>query len=173
MTTLNEARAAVYSQFIALWPIGEEDDITLWRMIQADVFGPNTFTAFVPGDLRCPYCFDNEVFSPPIAEDGRALPWARLSVRGLSGGQETLGRPGNRKYTRQAIVRLEVYTAPGSGLKVADQLCQAALRIFEGRSLPVSTLKLYDGRTQEAGLVDDGRWFLSTVQVNFDYEQIK
>ena len=173
MTTLNQARTAVYQAFIEAWPIGALDDISLWTLIYTDVFGPGTFVAFVSGEDRCPYCFDNEAFTPPLSSDGRGLPWARLSVRGLSSGQETIGQVGNRKFTRSAIVRLEIYTPPATGLKAADLLIEAGMRTFEGKSLLGTTLKTYDARTQEVGLVDEGRWFLSTVQVSFDYEEIK
>lgn len=147
MTTLNEARTDVYTRFTAEWVSGS---------------APLT-----------PYCFDNEKFDPPKDANGGAATWARCSVRSMPGGQETLGRPGNRKYTRQAIVRVEVYTPPGSGLQPADTLVQAALAMFEGRSLLGSTIKLYDASSAEVGLVDEGRWFLSTIQVYFDYEEVK
>lgn len=148
MTTLNEARAAVYDRFLTEWVNGG------------------------PGPLS-PYTFDNEAFEPPMDADGRGEPWARCSVRSLTGTQQTLGPEGNRKYTRKALARVEVYGPPGTGLKVIDEHCQVALAMFEGRSLPGTRVMLHDAQVSEVGLVDEGRWFLSTVQATFDYEEIK
>jgi hypothetical protein len=145
MTTINEARDAAYKRVIAEW-ISGEDPLT-------------------------PYCFDNETFTPPEGEDGRVAPWARFSVRHISGGFSTLGSVGNRKVTRKALVRCELYSVPGSGLKAADALTKAAVDMFEGRYLAGALT--YDAQPAEVGLVDDGRWFLSTVQAYFDYEAIK
>jgi hypothetical protein len=141
MTTLNQARAAVYKRFLDEWADGDEP-----------------LTSF---------CFDNEVL------DGENLTWARCSVRSMQNTQETLGAPGNRKFKRRALARVEVYTEPGSGLRAADELIQVAVAMFEGRSLLGTAVKLYEVSSAEVGLVDDGRWFLSTAQAYFDYEQIK
>lgn len=143
MTTLNEARAAVYERWLDEW------------------------------ENAAPSCFDNEAFDPPKDASGKALPWARCSVRSMVGGQETLGEPGNRKYTRKALVRVELYGVPGVGMKAVDLLVQRAMGMFEGRSLPGTRVMLYDASSAEVGLVDEGRWNLSTVQAYFDYEEVK
>lgn len=141
MTTLNQARAAVYRRFLEEWVDGQEP-----------------LTAF---------CFDNEVL------DGDNLRWARCSVRSVVGGAETLGAIGNRKFKRQALARVEIYVEPGTGLKDGDALVKVAMDMFEGRSLLGTTVKLYDATSAEVGLVDDGRWFLLTVQAYFDHHEIK
>lgn len=148
MTTINEARAAAYQRFIAEWVTTDD-----------------------PPAALTPFCFDNEPFEPPVDDEQRVLPWARVSVRNITSGFSTMGAPGNRKVSRRALVRVEVYTRPGSGQRDADELCQKALDMFEGRYL--AGVLTYDGQIAEAGLVDDGRWNLSTAQTTFDYEQIK
>lgn len=144
MTTLNEARGAVYNRVLAEWP-------PVWPDIQ--------------------FCFDDESLDPGTDANGKVLPWVRFSVRQIAAAQQTLGAPGNRKYTRRALVRAEVYTAPGTGQKVPDLMCQTALEMFEGRYL-AGTL-MYGGAAAEQGLVLEDRWKLSTVEVYFDYEEIK
>lgn len=145
MTTMNEARQAAYTRFRGEWGAGPHVDV--------------------------PYCFDDETLNPGTDASGRAASWVRCSVRNLAGGQETLGGQGNRKYRRRALVRVEVYTAPGTGQEEADLICQTILGMYEGRYL--SGALTYDGRTSEVGLVNEGRWKLSTAEVTFDYEQIK
>ena len=112
-----------------------------------------------------PFCFDNERLDPVPAV------WARCSVRSMPGGQATLGDPGNRKYHRKGLARVEVYAEPGSGRDRADTMCRAAQNMFEGHSL--DGLMFFDTETAEQGLVDDDRWDLSTVEAFFDYEEIK
>lgn len=140
MTTLNQARAAVYQRFLDEWKDGADP-----------------LTAF---------CFGNEVLD-------NEEEWARCFVISLPNAQETLGRPGNRKFKRQAQVQVNVYTAPGTGMSRADQLVKVAMDMFEGRALLGTSVKLYEASSAEVGLVDNSRWFLSTVQATFDYEEIK
>jgi hypothetical protein len=116
-------------------------------------------------DPLTPFCFDNETLDEP------PLVWARCVVRSMPGGQSTLGAKGNRKYHRKGLARVEVYAEPGKGRDVADRLCEAAKTMFEGEAL--AGVKLTDAEIAEVGLVDDDRWDLSTVSVNFDYEEIK
>lgn len=112
-----------------------------------------------------PYCFDNEVLdpTPPV--------WVRCVVRAMPGGQATLGEKGNRKYHRKGLARVEVFAEPGRGRAGADLLCEASKNMFEGEAL--AGVKFSDSETAEVGLVDDDRWDLSTVSVNFDYEEVR
>ena len=102
--------------------------------------------------------------------------WTRFRLSGL-GAQSgrcrvgRLGDPGNRKYHRKGLARVEVYAEPGSGRDRADTMCRAAQNMFEGHSL--DGLMFFDTETAEQGLVDDDRWDLSTVEAFFDYEEIK
>jgi hypothetical protein len=145
MTTLSQARQAAYSRFVDEWKNG--------------------------GNPLTPFCFDNEGFDPPIDAAGRGLPWARCSVRSIGRRQQTLGAPGNRKYTSRALVRVEVYVAPSVGLKDPDVLAEKAQEMYEGRYLAGALT--YGAVIREVGLVDDDHWFLSTMEATFDYEQVK
>lgn len=122
----------------------------------------NRFIAAWPA--QCPYVLDNET--------GPSVPtWARCSVRSMPSGQSTLGRPGNRKFHRRALIRVEVYVPPAQGLAEADALSKAAKDLFEATTF--AGIKTYDADTAEVGLVDEDRWFLSTVEVDCEYEDIR
>ncbi len=147
MTTLNQAREAIYDRFNTEWP------------------GATSST---------PFCFDNEEFDPPKGSDGRGAAWARCSVRQLDRGQTTLGRAGNRKFTSIALAQIEVFVPPKSGRYVADALLEAGKNLFEGRTPPTgTTIRFFDVVVSEVGLIEDGRWDLSTVEARFDYEETK
>lgn len=148
MTTLREAREAIYKRFSDEWVSG-------------------------PGPLT-PYTFDNETFDPPKGSDGRGLPWARCAVRNLDAGQETLGPIGARNFFRIAQARVEIFVPPGSGRWDTDTYLMAARSLFEGRASPSGTgILFYEVQTQEIGLIEDGRWDLSTVTARFEYVETK
>lgn len=148
MTTIREAREAIYKRFVEEWVSGS--------------------------DPLTPYALDNERFDPPAGADGRGAPWARCSVRNIDSGQHTLGRPGNRKFQRIALARVEIFVPPGSGRWDTDTYLMTAMSLFEGRPSPAGTnIEFYEVLPEEIGLIEDGRWDLSTVSARFDYEEIK
>jgi hypothetical protein len=114
-----------------------------------------------------PYRFDNEQYQ------GDADGWVRLSVRHLYAGQQTLGQQGNRKFYREAAAFLQVFVLPDKGTKLADTLMVAGQALFEGRTIPGTSIRFKDVIPREIGNVEDGRWWGSTIQANFDYIQIK
>lgn len=148
MTTLREAREAIYKRAVDEWQIA--------------------------GEPLCPYTFDNEIFDPPKGPDGRGAPWARFSVRQLDSRQDTLGRPGTRKFLRTALARVEIFVPPGDGRWNTDTYMMAAQALFEGRATPEGTsIIFYEVTPAEIGLIEDGRWDLSTVSARFDYEETR
>lgn len=148
MTTIREAREAIYRRFVEEWVSGSEE--------------------------LTPYTLDNERFDPPKGDDGRGAPWARCAVRNIDSVQHTLGRPGTRKFLRVALARVEIFVPPGSGRWSTDEYIMRAMSLFEGRPSPAgTTIEFYDVTPEEIGLIEDGRWDLSTVSARFDYTETK
>ena len=108
--------------------------------------------------------FDNEEFEEP-----RDTPWVRLTVRHTARGQETMGRPGNRKFRASATVLVQVYTRTNVGVKQGDALAVQAMDVFEGVSF--SGLDFNDGFVRETG--PSGKWYQHVAEIEFDYEEIK
>lgn len=108
--------------------------------------------------------FPNETFDPP--ED---LPWVRVSVKNIDGGQETLGKSGNRKYKRDALIFVQVFTSLNSGTEGNDILCEAAKTIFEGVSF--NSVTANNSVIKEIG-PSDGH-YQQNVQTEFFYIEIK
>lgn len=149
MTTLRQARETIYKRFMDEWKT-------------------------VGGAPLTPFTFDNETFDPPKGTDGRGTPWARCSVRNLDAGQDTLGPIGARKFYRIGLARVEIFVPPGSGRWDTDEYMMKAQALFEGRTTPSGTsIRFFEVTPQELGLIEDGRWDLSTVEARFDYEEIK
>lgn len=126
-----------------------------------------------PGVPRTPYALDNRTIDPPAGADGRGAPWARFSVRHGAAGQETLGAAGNRKFYRTGRAFIQLFVPPGTGRAVTDDLMEAARSMFEGRALPGTTIRPNSVIITELGEVEDGRWWASTCEAVFEYDQIK
>lgn len=132
MTTLNEAREAVYQRFV--------DNYT-----------------------TTPFTFENEDFDPPETA------WVRLFVRSLSGGQETLGGVGGRRFRRRALVGAQVFTPLNAGMREGDVIAQEILELFE--AVGFSGLDANDGIVRESPPGDE--WIVHIVEIFFEYEETK
>jgi hypothetical protein len=111
-----------------------------------------------------PYVFDNET------KDTKGLDeWVRVIVRHTSGGQDSLGAVGNRRYERRGLVLIQLYAAVNRGLLRLDELANTALGLFEGKT--IDQVFFYDARPQEAP--KEGQWARLNVIVEFTYDEIK
>lgn len=142
-STLSEVQAAIYQRFVSEW---------------AD---------------RTPYCFDNEVMDNVQADVPADFAWVRLSIRHLDAGQRTLGQPGNRKFGREAAAFLQIFIPPDTGVAQAAILLQAGQNLFEGRTLPGTSVMFKDVVPREMGVERDGRSWGSTITAHFTYDEIK
>lgn len=136
MTTLSEAKEAVYQRFVDNYTGVALDKIT----------------------------FDNEDFNEP----GTGA-WVRLVVRSTARVQDTLGKPGNRRFRSSASVFVQVYTEVDTGVQQSDTLAKEAADIFEGVSF--SGLDFQSAVVRETS--PDGKWYQSVVEAEFDYDEIK
>lgn len=140
MTTLSEAREAVYQRFI------------------------DNFTGVAASRIT----FDNEEFDPDAAGTP-ATSWVRLVVRTLVRPQNTLGKVTNRRFRTTANVMIQVFTPANTGLASADTLAIEAANIFEGISF--DGLDFREAVINEIG--PDGYWYMTLVESEFDYDEIK
>lgn len=126
-----------------------------------------TWVDNVPSGLDS-WTFENE---EGFVEPDQDKTWARVLMRSVGGGQETLGSTGNRKFRRQALIIVEVFTPRGRGLGTGDDLAQEILSIYEARS--IGGLDLTDGTITEVPSTVESKSIQHLVQVLFDYEEKK
>lgn len=110
------------------------------------------------------FVFANEQF-----DDQGDAPWVRLTISNLPRNQETLGKPGNRKFRSQAIVFVQVYTLVNTGVKQGNSLAKQAADIFEGVSF--SGLDFNAATVRKTG--PTGKWYQHLAEAPFDYDEIK
>lgn len=122
------------------------------------------YQRFVDNYTSTPFTFEGEDYTPPSPA------WVRLSVRAnTAGGQDTLGRAGNRRFRRNGIIAAQVFTPINQGLRQGDDLAQAIREIFEAQSF--NGLDTTDGLIRESPPEDE--WFIHIVEVFFDYDEVK
>lgn len=143
MTTINQAREAIYTAFLEAWTVETV---------------PETV-------LETPVTFDNEGFKPP------SEPWVRLTVRHTSSTQETLGPVGSRKFSRRGICFVQVFVPADSGTKEATELARKASLVFEGERISGTTLRFLDVVIRENGA--SGKWYGVSVEANFEYDETR
>ena len=105
---------------------------------------------------------ENESFTP-------ANKYVRITIRQLGSNQRTLGRTGNRKFRRDALVLIQVFTPADTGTGESDRLSKLAANIFEGKRLN----GLSFGSVSSRGVGPSGSWYQALVEAPFDYDEIK
>ena len=108
---------------------------------------------------------ENEKFTEPESD-----PWVRITIRNLPGGQSTMGKDGNRKYERKALVFIQVFTPVGTGTADADLLAQDAQTILESKRLSIQS---WTGNATIREVGAEGKWYAINVETELNYEEIK
>jgi len=111
-----------------------------------------------------PFCFDNEAFDQPNTSH------VRMIIRHNDGGQETLGPITQRRFYRRGTIFLILRTPADIGTSTADTLAQQARAIFEGTVF--NSIRCYGATTREFGNFD-GDQFQITIEIPFEYEEVK
>lgn len=97
--------------------------------------------------------------------------WARVSVRHFAGGQSTISRSnGISRYTRTGTLYVNLFAAPGDGLRVLDPLVKIVQDAYEGKTTP-SQVWFKKGRVRELGIVKG--WYQINFLIDFTYDEIK
>lgn len=115
-------------------------------------------------DEATDYAFENENFQPTDDD-----PYLLVSVREVGGGQDTLGAAPNRKFRRRGLITAEIRVPADAGTQVADGLAHDFRTIFEG--VTFSEINCFNALMQTFGT--NGKWYLVTIDVNFEYDETK
>lgn len=108
-----------------------------------------------------------------VKKDGptQGSPFARITVRHLNGVQATLAdQVGNRKFERNGVITVQVFTPFGGGLVKNDALAKVASDAFEGKATQ-NQIWFRDVTINEIG--QDEAWFQTNVTANFTYDEQK
>lgn len=140
------------------WRAVQEALMQRWIATWVDGANPRTPTEFVNEDIP---------FDPP---NGR---WVRLMIAARPGGPGTIGKPGNRKMDRAGVVYIDLREPPGWGVGDISDEAEIARDVFEGCRFAPFDIRFGTGDIGPASLLDEGRWWGVTVELRFDYEEVK
>jgi hypothetical protein len=108
---------------------------------------------------------------PDPPDPANPKPWARTKVMHNAGRLVSLtGATGLRRYTREGVLVVQLFTLGGKGLVSNDSWVDIILGSFEGKSTAGGVI-FKNGRSQEVG--QDGPYFQTNVFLDFEYDQIK
>lgn len=98
--------------------------------------------------------------------------WARVTVLHNVSGQVTMGPPNNRRFRRQGLVTVQIFTPFGDGLTDSDIFAKVALDAFEGKETGGGdTVEFRNVRMEEIG--QNGNWHQTNVIAEFEYDEVK
>ncbi len=95
--------------------------------------------------------------------------WAAIRAQWTLGRQRGLS-VGTKRYEREGIVTVQIFTPFGSGLSQADDLSKIAYDAFEGVDTP-NGVWFRNVRVNTVG--QSGEWFQTNVIADFIYEEVK
>jgi len=116
--------------------------------------------------------YDDVRADQPTAVDaaGKPVPFIRMTVRHVDGGQDTMGNVGNRRFVSRGILTVQVFTAPGDGHKLSDTIVPIVRRAMQSLRSP-NAVWLFDvSPPLEIGVT--GAWFQVNVRGAFTYEEV-
>lgn len=155
-TTANQARAAIYSEFLGIGTQAADYPI-LARLRGSD-----------PNEVGSRVLFDNETHKQPEKDT-----WIRVAIRHTGRRQITLGRIGNRRFEIFANLLVQILTPAGGFFADVDDLALEIQDLFDSKSLSTDggDLLFEAGTAREVG--PDGKWNIVVVDTPFTYEALQ
>lgn len=102
--------------------------------------------------------------------------WARWALDYVSGGQNTMGPSGSRKFEKVGLIYITVFTPLGGGLAQARNASQIAIFAYEGQRTP-SDVWFRDVRIESEGHGQGSggkkSWWETLVVARFTYEHLR
>jgi len=97
--------------------------------------------------------------------------WCRATVRHTTSGQASLaGETGSRRFRRNGVLVVSVFTPAGMGLPGETDLAKIVMDAYEGVTSSNGVI-FRDVTINEIG--PDGDFFMVNVSASFEYDEIK
>lgn len=128
------------------------------------------FEALTP-DINPSRVFSQNEETKEVNNDG--TPWARISVKHVSGGLTSIGGIGARRIEKIGMVTTQIFVPANSKNKLteADRIADLAVDALEIKETPISGIEFTNVVATEIG--QDGVWFLYNVTAQFNYQTVK
>ena len=110
------------------------------------------------------------------AEHGEEDTWARWALDYFDGRQTTMGKKTERKFMREGLIYITVYSPLGVGLANAREAAEIAINAYEGERTP-GDVWFRDVRIESEGHGQGSgkgkSWWTTLVVARFTYEQLR
>lgn len=141
-------------------------------MAQADKEMAELFR--VPWEVTAGYVCDWPNHKSPEHEETDI--WARWALDYAAGRQTTLAAAGSRKFSKQGIVFVTVYTPLGLGLGNARDAAEIAIKAYEGQRTPgdvwFRNVRI-ESEGHGRGTGRNKSWWTTLVAAEFTYEHLR
>jgi hypothetical protein len=103
-------------------------------------------------------------------------PWARWNLDYVGGRQLTFAKPGARKFTKQGLIYINVFSPLGVGLGDAREASEVAIKAYEGKRTP-GDVWFRNVRIESEGHGHGGgrnkSWWTTLVVAEFTYDHLR
>ena len=102
--------------------------------------------------------------------------WARWALDYVAGDQVAFGSTGSRKFNKQGLIYITVYTPLGAGLADAREASEVAIKAYEGKRTPGDVWFRRVRIESEGHGQGTGRnksWWTTLVVAEFIYEHLR
>lgn len=98
--------------------------------------------------------------------------WVRVSISDTGEGRlpPLVGEVGNRRYTADGILTVEIYALSGDGRTLAQQLGMAVLSAYRGKRTPGG---VWFRRERVVDVGPDGNWWHVNAIIEYQYDTMQ
>lgn len=114
-----------------------------------------------------PTAYEGVAFEPPKDNEGRGLPWARLSILMGNGRQMSSGSPGGNVQRRPGVIQIELHVVEGEGQRELTRLMDLACQVFNYKSIGTGFSRIVCRDASARILPSDGAWQRALMRCDF------
>ena len=111
--------------------------------------------------------YDNKEKSPRDTEAS----WIRVNLMFTFGEQETLGGSGNRRFLKNGILSIQIFTPLGKGMQLSDYLSDQIIKFLEGGETATNKIP-FNNVSPPNDFGNMGVWNQVAINSAFFYENI-
>lgn len=115
-----------------------------------------------------PYAFRGETIDA-------AATWVRVTFRGLTREQATMGPVGGRRFEDRGLIFVQLFADVGTGDRLLARLAGSVREVYEARTIGSEELVTFAAARQPGGDRDsrlsDGRWEMAVVTIPYWFDE--
>jgi hypothetical protein len=106
------------------------------------------------------------------ANEDTNLAWLRVTLKPVLGVQETLGQSGTRRFKRQGLLFIQIFTPLDKGMQASDHLADGIINFLEGGKTPTNNIP-FNNVSPPQNMGNEGSWQQVNIDAEFIYHTLK